>query len=79
MARFVTELQETYKKEIKMPKKSAKKAAKKAAATKRASVKRAGRPKGSGRYGCETKAVRIPVHLEEDVKNYVLRKVKAGK
>jgi len=62
-----------------MPKKGTKKSAKKVGATKKAAVKRAGRPKGSGRYGCETKAVRIPVHLEEDVKNYVLRKVKSAK
>jgi len=64
-----------------MPKKSAKKAAvtKKAGATKKSSAKRAGRPKGSGQYGCETKAVRVPVHLEDDVKNFVMRKVKSGK
>jgi len=64
-----------------MPKKSSKKSAvaKKAGATKKTAVKRAGRPKGSGRFGCETKAVRVPLHLEEDVKNYCLRKIKAGK
>ena len=62
-----------------MPKKVAKKSAKKVGATKKSSVKRAGRPKGSGRYGCETKAVRVPVYLEEEVKNFVLRKIKAAK
>jgi len=81
VARFVTEMYETLTKENKMPKKSAKKSAvtKKAGATKKSSVKRAGRPKGSGQYGCETKAVRVPVHLENEVKNFVLRKIKAGK
>ena len=62
-----------------MPKKSAKKAARKKVGATKKSVKRAGRPKGTGRYGCETKAVRIPVHLEEDVKSFVLKKIKAGK
>ena len=81
VARFVTEMYETLTKENKMPKKRTKKAAarKKAVATKKASVKRAGRPKGSGQYGCETKAVRVPVHLEDDVKSFVMRKIKAGK
>lgn len=30
----------------------------------------AGRPKGQGRYGTATKAIRVPEHLIEDVKNY---------
>lgn len=61
-----------------MPKKKVKRSTvtKKAGSRK---AKRAGRPKGSGKYGCETKAVRIPVYLEDDVKSYVLRKVKSGK
>jgi hypothetical protein len=62
-----------------MPKKSAKKAVKKA--TKKTAKKStgAGRPKGSGQYGCETKAVRVPVHLEDDVKAFVMKKVKGAK
>ena len=79
VARFVTEIQRLSHEEIAMPKKSTKKSAKKVGATKKSGVKRAGRPKGSGVYGCETKAVRVPAHLEEDIKNYALRKVKAGK
>ena len=64
-----------------MPKKKTKKAAvtKKAGATKKAASKRAGRPKGSGQFGCETKAVRVPSHLEDDVKAFCLRKIKGGK
>ena len=80
------ELCETLTKENAMPKKVTKKsvtkksaAAKKSGATKKGSAVRAGRPKGSGRFGCETKAVRIPAFLEEDVKNFCLRKIKAGK
>jgi len=30
----------------------------------------AGRPKGQGKYGTTTKAIRVPEHLVEDVKNY---------
>lgn len=30
----------------------------------------AGRPKGQGKYGTSTKAIRVPEHLLEDVKNY---------
>ncbi len=63
-----------------MPKKSAKKSAvTKTADVVKKAVKRAGRPKGTGKYGCETKAVRIPIHLEEDVRSYILRKIKSGK
>ncbi len=36
----------------------------------------AGRPKGTGKYGCETKAVRLPIHLIEEVQAYVQRKLK---
>ncbi len=37
----------------------------------------AGRPKGGGKYGCPTKAVRVPVHLVDEVREFVLRKTKA--
>jgi len=30
----------------------------------------AGRPKGQGKYGTSTKAIRVPEHLIDDVKNY---------
>ena len=60
-----------------MPKKSVKKAVKKAKTAKKSTG--AGRPKGSGQYGCETKAVRVPVHLENDVKAFVMKKVKGAK
>ena len=30
----------------------------------------AGRPKGQGKYGTSTKAIRVPEYLLEDVKNY---------
>jgi len=63
-----------------MPKKAVKKTVKKAVVKK--TVKKragAGRPKGSGKYGCETKAVRIPAHLEGDVQAFIMKKVKAAK
>lgn len=61
-----------------MPKKSVKKVVKKATtrAIKKA-VKHAGRPKGSGKYGCETKAVRIPIHLEKEIQTFILKRIKA--
>lgn len=71
-------------KTAKVVKKAVKKAAKKT--VKAASLlvrggKRAGagRPKGSGKYGCPTKAVRIPSHLAEDVHAFIVRKMKAAK
>ena len=57
-----------------MPKKAAKKVMVKRM---KKAVKRAGRPKGSGKFGCETKAVRIPAHLEEDIQAFIRRKLKA--
>lgn len=69
-----------------MPKKAAKKTAKKAAkkttavaAPKGRGGKRtgAGRPVGSGRFSCPTKAMRLPVHLEDDIKAFVDKKIKA--
>ena len=73
-----------------MPKKSAKKAVKKIAkkttakAVKKVAKKTAknptgaGRPKGSGQYGCETKSVRVPVHLVDEVRAFAQKKIKAG-
>ncbi|MDR2762940.1 MAG: hypothetical protein LBB88_10085 [Planctomycetaceae bacterium] len=43
----------------------------------RGGVKR-GRPAGSGRYGCDTTAVRVPIHLVEEVRLFIRRKIKAG-
>lgn len=31
---------------------------------------RRGRPKGSGKYGCQTKAIRVPAHLVTEVADY---------
>lgn len=36
----------------------------------------AGRPKGGGLYNCPTKFLRVPIHLVEDVKAFVLKKLK---
>ncbi|MDR0336535.1 MAG: hypothetical protein LBI18_05535 [Planctomycetaceae bacterium] len=55
-----------------MPKKTTKKAQK----TTKTIHLRVGRPKGSGKFGCATKAVRIPVHLENDVQLFIRRKLK---
>lgn len=57
-----------------MPKKSVKKVAVKRV---KKVMKRAGRPKGSGKYGCETKAVRVPAHLEDDIQAFIRRRLKA--
>ncbi len=35
----------------------------------------AGRPKNSGYYGEQTKSVRVPVSLVQDVKDYILLKL----
>lgn len=42
-----------------------------------ASMSKGGRPVGTGKYGCQTKTVRIPVHLVEEVQRYVKRKINA--
>ncbi len=39
----------------------------------------AGRPKGSGKYGCPTQAVRIPIHLKDEVIAFVMAKIEAEK
>ncbi|MDR0705903.1 MAG: hypothetical protein LBF88_13095 [Planctomycetaceae bacterium] len=54
-----------------MPKKSVKKAA-----TKRASKRSgAGRPKGTGKFGCETKVIRVPIHLVDEIYEFIRRKI----
>ncbi|MDR3199441.1 MAG: DUF2281 domain-containing protein [Planctomycetaceae bacterium] len=64
-----------------MPKKSVKKSAKK---TVKKSVKKVtrkagvGRPKGSGKYGCPTKLIRVPAHLVQEVLDFALQKNKAN-
>lgn len=70
-----------------MPKKKAVKrvkpvvrATKKTVKTRKAKARvGAGRPKGTGKFGCETKAVRLPVHLIDEINAFVLRKLKAEK
>jgi hypothetical protein len=57
-----------------MPKKSVKKAVKKV--TRQAG---AGRPKGSGKFGCPTKVIRVPVHLAQEIQEFVLQKNKTKK
>ncbi|MDR0608817.1 MAG: hypothetical protein LBG58_01785 [Planctomycetaceae bacterium] len=58
-----------------MPKKTTKKSAKK---TSQSGATRAGRPKGSGKFGCATKAVRVPTHLEDDIQLFIRRKLKTS-
>ena len=41
--------------------------------------KGAGRPSGTGRYGCKTKAVRVPEHLVDEIQAFALKKIKAEK
>jgi len=70
-----------------MPKKSAKRTAKKTVkkiakkAVKKTTKKtaNAGRPKGSGMFGCETKSVRVPAHLVDAVRAFAKKQIKAGK
>jgi hypothetical protein len=50
-------------------KKTVKKSAKK---TNRSSG--AGRPKGSGKYGCPTKLIRVPAHLVQEVVEFAVQK-----
>ena len=52
------------------------KAAKKTTKTK--ATKGAGRPAGSGKYGCKTVAVRVPEHLVSEVQAYAAKMIKAG-
>ena len=61
------------KRGVPAPKKSAK-----AKAVKRGGTRSgAGRPVGSGKYGCKTKAVRVPEHLVGDIQAFIMRKIKA--
>ncbi len=39
----------------------------------------AGRPKGTGKFGCPTRAIRIPIHLKEEVIAFVMSKIKTAK
>ncbi len=39
----------------------------------------AGRPVGSGKYGCKTKAMRVPEHLVGEIQAFALKRVKADK
>jgi hypothetical protein len=57
--------------------KAAPKAAKKATKKTATNPTGAGRPKGSGQYGCPTKSVRVPIHLVEAVKVFAQKKVKS--
>jgi hypothetical protein len=34
-----------------------------------------GRPVGSGKYGCETKVIRIPAQLEEEIRAFIAKKI----
>ncbi|MDR2440094.1 MAG: hypothetical protein LBE12_12100 [Planctomycetaceae bacterium] len=63
-----------------MPKKSVKKSAKKTVkksvknVTRKAGV---GRPKGSGKYNCPTKLIRVPTHLAQEIVEFAIQKNKA--
>ncbi|MDR2170947.1 MAG: hypothetical protein LBP59_12460 [Planctomycetaceae bacterium] len=58
--------------------KNSKKIKKKAVSLFANSDAKRGRPSGSGRYGCDTTAVRIPKHLVDEVRQFIYRKIKAG-
>ncbi len=66
-----------------MAKKKAAKKLVKAASEKRAVPEKkaasgsgVGRPKGSGKFGCETKVIRVPSHMVEEIFVYVTKKLK---
>jgi hypothetical protein len=61
-----------------MPKKTSKKTTKKAV-KKVTRYSKAGRPKGSGKFGCATKTLRVPIYLIEDVLTFVRKKLKLPK
>ncbi|MGL6194182.1 MAG: hypothetical protein ACRC2T_05105 [Thermoguttaceae bacterium] len=61
-----------------MPKKTVKKVATPKAKSAKKSTG-AGRPKGSGKYGSETKAMRVPAHLVEDIQAFIFKKIKDEK
>jgi hypothetical protein len=42
-------------------------------------VKKAGRPRGTGKYGCDTKVVRVPVHLVSVIEDFITKKLKQHK
>ncbi len=37
----------------------------------------AGRPKGSGKFGCETTTIRVPAHLVEEINDFVAKNLEA--
>jgi hypothetical protein len=41
-----------------------------------AKKKKAGRPTGTGKYGCETKVVRVPTHLIPSIEDFITKKLK---
>lgn len=57
-----------------MPKKKVSKKATTKRVVRSASV---GRPKGSGKFGCDTKVIRVPVHLVDEIFDFVRKKIKA--
>ena len=74
----VTQIMPKAKAKVKAPAK--KKAVKRGVAAPKKTAKAgkgAGRPLGSGKYGCKTKAVRVPEHLVAEVQSFVMKKVKS--
>ena len=69
------------KKVVKRTAKSAKKTVKKAkkTAVKGGHRSGAGRPKGTGKFGCVTKAVRVPAHLVDEVQAFALKRMQTKK
>jgi hypothetical protein len=74
-----------------MPKKSVKKSAKKTVKktvkksvkktkTKSVAQSKVGRQRGSGKYGgCETKVIRVPAFLENEIRAFAVQKIKSEK
>ncbi|MDR2116481.1 MAG: hypothetical protein LBP87_08870 [Planctomycetaceae bacterium] len=58
-----------------MPKKSVKKSAKKSVKTVKKVTNKSGvgRPKGSGKYGCPTKLIRVPAHLVQEIVEFAMQ------
>ncbi|MDR1924979.1 MAG: hypothetical protein LBQ66_11465 [Planctomycetaceae bacterium] len=60
----------------KIAKKNRKKSTRKSSKKSTPTESQKGRPVGTGKYGCTTSAIRVPVHLISEVQGYIVKKLK---
>lgn len=60
-------------------KKAAKKTVVKKAVKRTVKKVKVGRPKGSGKFGCETRVIRVPAHMADEIMGFIKKKLKAEK